>query len=276
MQSKGWRGAFLPNPGPCAHADRHLAKSQKGLTNAKAITTLPMGGMSDRSITRITVSAIRPLPAPALRWGAASPSQPSWVKLGFMPCAGYKEDRMGFGSTGRTMGGTDGLLGGKLGTLRMGGRRPSQGMQTRYLKLRDYLGVLPTKGSYVLANHRLTSSLFSPHALGKCVSAWETEGVAIGKKNVLPELGEVWRDLPPKQGEMDPGAYNESLQLLRGEDLPRALTWQTLLQVTLGSCSAHRRRRRPHREAWFIGLLCFHLAPIASPMCNKCPFFLHL
>lgn len=35
VQGKGRRGAFLSNSGPSIHVDRHLPKSQKGLTNVR-------------------------------------------------------------------------------------------------------------------------------------------------------------------------------------------------------------------------------------------------
>lgn len=91
--------------------------------------------------------------------------------------------------------------------------------------------------------HFLTSPSSSPWRV--CVRR-ETEGVEIGN-NVLPELGKIWRGLPPKPGEMNPVAYKENLQLLRGGSPPRGLTRKSLLQVTWGSCSAHRRRQGPHK-----------------------------
>lgn len=35
LQGKGRRGRFVSNPGPSVHVDRHLPKSQNGLTNAR-------------------------------------------------------------------------------------------------------------------------------------------------------------------------------------------------------------------------------------------------
>lgn len=83
---EGKGGTFLSDPSPSAHVDRHLSKSQKGLTNVRGNYDHPCV----RAVRQINHSHHSSIHSqhPALGSRAAFPSRACWIKLGFISCAG--------------------------------------------------------------------------------------------------------------------------------------------------------------------------------------------
>lgn len=172
LQGKGRRGTFLSHLGPSLHADRHLPKSQKGLTNARGNYDYPC--VRDvRPINHSNHSSVHSQHS-ALGSKATLPFPALLHKAGLYFYVPGKRKR-------------EYDLEAELGqwAAQEGSHGPAGYMchrgavaepAVRYLKLWDHLGVLRKKRIYVLANHLLTSLPFPPHHIQESLFAGEAEG----------------------------------------------------------------------------------------------------
>lgn len=171
LQGNGRRGTFLSNLGPSLHADRHLPKSQKGLTNARGNYDYPC--VRDvRPINHWNCSSVHSQhPAPGPRVALPFPALLLEAGLYFyLPGKRKREcDLEAEPGQWAAQEGCQGPAG------HMCHRGAVAEPAVKYPKLRDHLGVLRKEGIYVLANHPLTSLPFPPYHIQEHLLTREAE-----------------------------------------------------------------------------------------------------